>query len=717
MAAKVCRTILGCVFVFLASVSAPAADRGDSIVADFEGENYAGWTVAGTAFGDHPARGTLPGQMEVSGYLGRGLVNSFLGGDDSTGTLTSPEFTIERKYLNFLIGGGRHPGKTCIDLLVEGNLVRTASGPNGTPGGSERLEWESWDVGELAGTKARIRIVDQQKGGWGHINIDQIVQSDRKRGLVEMRWQAIANQRYLHLPVRPDAPLVRLKVVVDRQTVREFDIKLADGKPAFQTFLDLAPFSSRMLEIRGRLPADSRALEGIKVAASLPDSAGFYHEPGRPGFHFTSLRGWLNDPNGLVFFDGEYHLYYQHNPYGWDWGNMHWGHAVSRDLVHWTELPIALYPREYGDWAFSGSAVVDHQNTSKFGAGAKPPLVLAYTSTGRGECIAYSNDRGRTWTEFNGNPVVKHAGRDPRLFWHAPTNQWVMAVYDEADGKRWIAFHSSPDMKAWMFESRIEGFFECPEIFELPVRGAAGESRWVVYAADGEYRLGAFDGHKFTPETGKLRLWHGNFYASQTYSDTPDKRRIQIGWGQGISFPGEPFNQQMTVPCVLELRPTGDGIRLFANPVAELESLRRTTHRFNGFGQRACITRLPGVRGDRLEILADAEVGIDSRFTFDIAGTPVVYDGGKKTIACGDLIAPLAPEGQSVKIQVLVDRRSIEIFGNGGRVAISRVFRSSAEKPGDTPIVATIGAGVRFKQLEVHELDSAWPSEVDSAQK
>ena len=216
---------------------------------------------------------------------------------------------------------------------------------------------------------------------------------------------------------------------------------------------------------------------------------------------------------------------------------MHWGHAVSRDLVHWTELPIALYPSEYGDWCFSGSGVVDRRNTSGFGSATRRPLVAAFTSTARGECIVFSNDRGRTWTEYEGNPVVRHAGRDPRLLWHEPTKRWVMAVYDETAGARSIAFHSSPDLKKWSFESRIDGFFECPELFELAVGGDACSRLWVLYGADGEYRLGNFDGHRFTPETGKLRLWHGNFYASQTFSDTPDGRRIQIGWGKASRFP------------------------------------------------------------------------------------------------------------------------------------------------------------------------------------
>ena len=175
------------------------------------------------------------------------------------------------------------------------------------------------------------------------------------------------------------------------------------------------------------LPADSKALDCPEDwPMTMPDAEKLYREKHRPLFHFTSRFGWLNDPNGLVYHDGEWHLFYQHNPFGVNWGNMHWGHAVSPDLVHWKELGIGLYPKRYGDWAFSGSAVVDKGNTSGWGTKEKPPLVLAYTSTGRGECIAYSTDKGRTWTEYDQNPVVKHraATRNSSGTRRANTGSW-----------------------------------------------------------------------------------------------------------------------------------------------------------------------------------------------------------------------------------------------------------------------------------------------------
>jgi fructan beta-fructosidase len=690
----------------IAFAPAVAADRPDVIVTDFEGDTYGGWIADGEAFGTGPAHGTLPGQMDVTGFVGRGLVNSFIKGDGSTGSLISPLFPIERPYLNFLIGGGRNPGSLCIDLMVEGKVVRTATGPNDRPGGTEQLDWAAWDVRDLMGQSAVLRIVDHETGGWGHITVDQIVQSDRRHGTLPARREFVASLRYLHLPVRQDAPIRRVSVLLNGRIVREFDIKLAASQPQFEVFLDLQPFQGQTLALETQLPAGSKALEQIKLAADVPDAGRLYHEARRPQFHFTSRRGWLNDPNGMLWFEGEYHLFYQHNPYGWEWGNMHWGHAVSRDLVHWTELPVALYPK-YGDWCFSGSGVVDRSNTSGFGSASAPPLVAAFTSTGRGECIVFSNDRGRTWREYAGNPVVRHAGRDPRLLWYEPTKRWVMAVYDETGGARSIEFHSSPDLKKWAFESRIDGFFECPELFELAIEGN-GRRLWVLYAADGEYRLGNFDGHRFTPETAKLRLWHGNFYASQTFSDTPDGRRIQIGWGNGIAFPGEPFNQQMTLPCELTLRPTTEGVRLFARPVAELASLRGKEHVFDGLDLQGGEKPLSGPTGDLLEINAEAEVGNQGVFAMNVRGTSVGYDASKKLLTCGDLSAPLTPEGFMVRLHVLLDRGSIEVFGNDGRVAISRVVARSSERPGLSLSLPAARPPIRFRSIKVYELGSIW---------
>ncbi|HEV3383183.1 MAG TPA: 2,6-beta-D-fructofuranosidase, partial [Gemmata sp.] len=334
-----------------------AADRPEILIADFEGETYGeGWKTTGTAFGKGPAKGTLPNQMPVTGFLGKGLVNSYLGGDDSTGTLASPAFKIERKYLNFLVGGGKYPGKTCVNLLLGGKIVRTATGPNDKPGGSERLDWHTWDVSEYEGKEAIVEIVDNATGGWGHINVDHFVLSDARKQAELIARSLSIDKTYLHLPVKNGAPQKRMRFIVDKETVREFDIELADGEmPDFWAFADVSAFKGKTLSVETVLVSGSKALDLLKLADDVPNAEKLYREKYRPLFHFTSRFGWLNDPNGLVFVptgqkalgqeQGEWHLFYQHNPFGVQWGNMHWGHAVSEDLVHWKELGIGLYPR------------------------------------------------------------------------------------------------------------------------------------------------------------------------------------------------------------------------------------------------------------------------------------------------------------------------------------------------------------------------------------
>jgi fructan beta-fructosidase len=683
--------------------------RPDIVYADFEGDNYGGWTTTGTAFGTGPARGTLPGQMPVSGYKGRGLVNSFLGGDASTGTLTSPEFTITRRHISFLIGGGHHPDKTCMDLLIDGKVVRTATGPNKKPGGTEHLDPASWDVTDLAGKKARLRIVDEATGGWGHINIDHIVFTDRKPAalLRDARREIVVEKRYLHLPVKTGGPKRRLTVLVEDRPWREMEIELADGPADFDAFLDLAAVrGKKAVLVVDRLPEDSEGLKAIRQADEVPGADRLYREKHRPQFHFTSRRGWLNDPNGLVYSKGEYHLFYQHNPYGWAWGNMHWGHAVSTDLVHWKELPIALYPQRFGDWAFSGSAVVDRDNTSGLKKGDEDLLVAAYTSTGRGECIAYSNDRGRTWTDLPDNPVVRHQGRDPKLLWHGRSKRWVMAVYDEHAGKQWIAFHSSPDLKRWQFHSRIEGFFECPDLFELTVAGTS-DRKWVLYAADGKYVLGDFDGKSFRKVSGKHVLWHGNFYAAQTYSDAPDGRRIQVGWGSGIAFPACAWNQQMTVPCELTLRPTAEGPRMFAYPVKELGALHGRKHAFKDVALTEKDNPLAKVQAELCDVRAVVDPGGAETIRFTLRGAEAVYDVKKHLLRCKNVTAPLPAAGGKVRLRVLVDAGSIEVFGNDGAVALS-VAALAADK--DLGLGVSAKGGRAQAALEVIEMKSAWPA-------
>jgi fructan beta-fructosidase len=546
--------------IFLTATVIGADEQKDILIADFEGKTYGDWKVEGEAFGPGPARGTLAGQMNVSGYEGKGLVNSYYKGDDTTGTLTSPPFKIQRKYINFLIGGGMHPGKACINLLMDGKVVRTASGPNDQPGGSEALNVAGWDVADLMGKTVRIQIVDQQKGGWGHINIDHIFQSNEKVEEAEKDRTIRFTKRYLNLPVKHGAAKRLMDILIDGKIVRQFVIELADDEPDYWVFLDIAGFRGKEATLRvNSLGRKSQAFKLIYQDNAIKEARTFYREKNRQQFHFSSKRGWNNDTNGMVYYDGEFHMFWQHNPYGWNWGNMTWGHTVSKDMVHWKELGDAIHPDHLGT-IFSGSAVVDEKNTAGWQTGDEKVIVCVYTSAGgtnawsRGQpftqSVAYSNDRGRTWTVYEGNPVLGHingSNRDPKVIWHKPTGRWVMVLY--MDGGM-MAFFSSTDLKSWTKHSELKCFHECPELFELPVDGDKNNKRWILYGGSGDYLIGDFDGKEFKPHGKAIRFQHGNcFYASQTFTNVPksDGRRIQMAWAR-IATPGMPFNQCILFP-------------------------------------------------------------------------------------------------------------------------------------------------------------------------
>ena len=348
-----------------------------------------------------------------------------------------------------------------------------------------------------------------------------------------------------------------------------------------------------------KMPESCRAaLERIRIGtASDALAADDFAKPYRNQFHASTRRGWINDPNGMVFHDGKYHLYHQYNPFGLSWGNMHWGHLESADLVHWEEKPIALYQRTTRDMAFSGGGFVDHNDSAGLG---KNTLFIAFTSTGRGECLAYSKDGGITFIELPENPVVKHSGRDPKIIWYQPQQKWVMVVFDDKSCDETavtlpqpnspkkhahanMAFYESKNLRQWnrtgaFTDPDRSALYECPEMFELPILGKPNQSRWILLGAQNRYFIGTFNGTTFHKESGPHGTTHGAFYAAQTFSDVPDARRIQIGWVRTNmyvqKYPDQITNQAFTLPHEMTLRETMDGLRIFFSPVKELEALR-----------------------------------------------------------------------------------------------------------------------------------------------
>jgi sucrose-6-phosphate hydrolase SacC (GH32 family) len=367
---------------------------------------------------------------------------------------------------------------------------------------------------------------------------------------------------------------------------------------------------------------------------------------------------------------------------------------------------------------FSGSGVVDWKNTTGFQTGDEPPLICIYTNAGGSnpwssgkpftQAIAYSNDRGRTWTKYEGNPVQGHlnqGNRDPKVIWWEETNEWVIVLYLKQSR---MAFFRSKDLKRWELQSILQSFHECPELFQLAVDGNEANKKWILYGAAGDYFIGDFDGSKFTPQAEEVHYNYGDaFYASQTFSDIPaeDGRRIQIGWGQ-VPTPGMPFNQMMTFPVLLTLRTTEEGLRMCANPVKEIEKLYKKKHSFSNENLIPGKNPLSKIKGDLFDIHAELEVGDATQVGFEIRGVPVVYDVEKKTISCKEEKAPCKPTSGKIKLRLLVDRTSIEIFINDGQY-----YMPMGSIPDDDNMSLKVfakGGKAKIISLEVNELNSIW---------
>lgn len=505
-------------------------------------------------------------------------------------------------------------------------------------------------------------------------------------------------KRYLHFPVSNAGKRENrqhVAVLVAGATVREFEVDMSD-QPDWFAHLDVGAWRGNKAVVRvERLPEDSKALDLVAQADAIRDADRLYKEPLRPQFHFSAGRGWLNDPNGLVFYRGEYHLFFQHSPFSWRGTAKYWGQATSRDLVHWTEHGEALEPDKLGQM-YSGSAVVDWNNTSGFGKEGRPPLALIYTAAGDPftQCIAFSND-GREFTKYAGNPVVANitpGNRDPRVFWHEPTRRWVMALYVGKENRHTIHFFTSPNLREWTLASVIAGggdkdhfLYECPDIFQL-------SGKWILTAADSDYMVGEFDGKTFTPETPRLKGHQGRgFYAAQTFSHEPKGRVVQIGWLQAAT-PGMPFNQAMSLPMELKLRATAGGPRLTWEPVEELKALRAASYR--GDAVADC-------RGELLEIRAEFE---PADVTFTVRGATVGYDAAKQEVFVNDHRAPAPPADGRQRLIIYADRTSIEVFAADGLIYAPMPF---TPKPEDVSIAVNAGSA-KFLALEAHQLHSIW---------
>lgn len=518
------------------------------------------------------------------------------------------------------------------------------------------------------------------------------------------------SKKYLNFPVSHSVDRQKMSFEINGKHELTVDVRLAPGNADYWVFRDVTQLKGKTVTIT--YGGNPEGLNKIYQDDVIAGQDSLYKEKNRPQFHFSTRRGWINDPNGLVYHDGEYHLFYQHNPYENEWGNMHWGHAVSKDLIHWEELPDALYPDHLGTM-FSGSAVIDYNNTAGFNKKNTPSMVVAFTADNPDreiQGIAYSFDNGRIFTKYEGNPVIdtkekwnSRDTRDPKVFWYEPSQHWVMVLY-ERDGH---SIYTSKNLREWKYESHVTGFFECPELFELPVDGDKNNTKWVMYGASGTYMLGSFDGRVFTPESGKYFYGFGAIYAAQTITNIPtdDGRRIQIGWGR-ISNAGMPFRGIMLLPTELSLRTTKEGVRLVNVPVREAEQLFQPVRKWQSLTSDEANNKLKEFYdADCLRIRTTFKLSHATSAGFNLFGQRLIdYDMNNNTVN-GRFYSPEDRTSMEISADIYIDRTSIEVFVDGGLLSYSMERQPFADNKEGFHFW---GNNIEVKEVEVFSVKSIW---------
>lgn len=567
------------------------------------------------------------------------------------------------------------------------------------------------------------------------------------------------DSRYLLLPVQESTDDARINVLVDGNVAETIYVRLAKSKTDYTVPFDLTPYKGHdvMLDVvipqsRGsvREAKDDACWRGIVLADTF-DTAN--RETYRPAFHHTPRYGWMNDPNGMFYKDGRWHLYYQYNPYGSKWQNMTWGHSVSDDLVNWEHLPEAIRPNGLGS-VFSGSCAVDHDNTAGFGSDA---VIALYTSAGTSQMqsLASSTDDGLTFNIYPSNPVLtlESEARDPKVFWNDSTKEWNMILAHALDHEMLI--FSSPDMKSWTLQSSFGkglgaqgGVWECPDLFELPVAGT-DEKKWVLLCninPDGpfggsgtQYFVGDFDGKTFKADTDaagnvstKWLDYGKDHYATVTWSDAPDGRRVALGWMSNWQYaadvPTMQFRSANTLPREMGLFRAPDGeVYASSAPSPELEALRgklaakvkKTT-----VGRKARSFALPSENGGICEILMDIEAskaktvnivfsnsqGEKVVMQYDPAAATLSFDRTQSGITDFSegfpavTVTPTHEASGRIALRIFVDRSSMEVFGNDGEFVMTNLV--FPRTPYTALSVSAEGGNAKVENLRIYSLKS-----------
>ncbi len=515
----------------------------------------------------------------------------------------------------------------------------------------------------------------------------------------------ILDKKYLKIPTNSFATIKKICLYRDGELILDLDCKLDLINPDFIAYVDVSRFAGAEVEYKSIPEIDFR-LECVDER----EYDNLYAEEFRPFVHFTPASGWMNDPNGLIKYRGTYHMFFQHNPCGTEWGNMHWGHAKSRDLLHWEELDIALSPDELGTM-YSGSAIEDTRNLTGLKSGEENPVLLYYTAAGdrtllaknreRTQCLAYSLDGGKTFEKYDKNPVLGHIesyNRDPKIVFVPEISKHLMVLYLVDDR---YALLTSDNLCDWemMQEISLKNDAECPDIYNF-TQGQT--SRWVIIGASDTYITGVFEKGKFVRKSTEKRLSYtesSSSYAGQSFSGLDDGRTVRLVWDQ-LRMPSARVPHQMGFPTEMNLVPHNGDVYLTANPIREIENLYVSTVSEKNFELGAAEKSFPLERA-AYDIFFEAE--FKNQITLRLFGLELQIKPAENSIVRGKHKIPISLDLDSVKLRIIVDRCSVELFADDGKFIATIPFWCDYNLP---DITLSSPQGTKVSEITINRLKS-----------
>lgn len=731
------------IILFIATALLFSCCQNSIVIEDFE-NGIDHWSIEGSAFKSTSEGGGVTG-LAGSHYLAN------LDDDTLSGSATSPSFTIEKKYINALVAGNRSSSymraMTSVQLIVDGEVVASTGSISSD---QKTFEWVSFDVEDYAGKQATVKINVEPARSYGNnrlprgvIMVDQIEMSDKKLSnfMANYSTKVEIDNNYIMIPGSTTGSNSSLSVEIDGENIlgRAQSVRVATESIDYYIPVNVEKFRGKtaLVNLTGVKTTDA-----VYGAIATAEKSGYpVEETYRPVYHFAPEFGWTNDPNGMVRTpNGEWHLSFQYNPYGTTHGNMHWGLSVSKDLIHWEDKPAVIAPDELGS-IFSGSAVLDKDNTANFG---KDAIVGIYTSAGNGQkqSIAYSLDGGYNFVKYDANPVLvdetQRDFRDPKVSWIG--DQWVMAL---ASGQV-IRFYGSKNLKEWYFLSDFgtgygshDGVWECPDLLRFDYNG---KEKWVLLVSINpggpnggsitQYFIGDFDGKSFKADKLPYPLWIDSGvdnYAGVTFANTGD-RNVFMGWMSNWVYSGQTpttsFRNSMTIARDLFLKSNGQHTILASMPSPEIYAARFSEKKVNDsavvkdFEVSPILDSNTGAYEINATVTPDAKKSFDfilsnskgekMVFTFDLVNNKLILDRSQSgqisfspSFAAKPIVVDLIPR-KEYKLQLFVDKMSTELFINDGDM----VFTNSAfpTEPYNAFKVNAKDCQVNVRDITIYEL-------------